>query len=1088
MIHPFHSQNRAFAWWVFMSGVWASQGFALNPDKRISQYMIQSWTTSEGLPQSTVYSGIQTQDGFIWVGTQEGLARFDGKSFEVFSRKNVSAFKNNNVNVLFEDETGVLLIGTQQGLVVRKDHQFHQVAGPNGNSENIWCIDGTLPEGLWVGTEKKGIQIFENMRLRPGPPSWELEKETIYSLRKLSPASAWIGGAKGLGLLEKGMVRWFGEEDGFIYGAVYWLELTRKGDLWLGTDEGLVSFSHSNFTLFGKEQGLVSPVVYSIYEDQNENLWVGTDTGLARFRNQVFENEVPNQERLYNPINTFWEDTEGNLWVGRSNDGVYCFSDPNFSTFAKEEGLVHDMARAILEDSEGRIIIGTDNGISVFDDNRLQTLSIPGLNPKVIVGALVADPQNGFWVGDEEGGLTHVVNSKAIRYELRNEESSRNWIRALSFDAENRLWVGSKQGIFVLQNGTFTRPDGPLALEKNSAIFTDPSGTVWVSTATRAGYYQKGALSAFRELSLPKTAEVLSFHVDGRGSVWMGTYGAGVWRFDGASVTTITRQQGLFDNTVFSILEDNGYFWMSSNRGVFKVPLESLVAVASGRATSLSSDDFGMMDGMKSSECNGATSPAAIKTKEGGFWYVTTRGVVFVNPRETGRAAPVPDVHLFDIQAGSSRFGHDEKVRFPTGPKQLSVRYTAPNFTQTEKIQFRYRLRGFMDAWQYVKDQRVAYFNHLPPGSYHFEVSATHGTQPWLQAPKSIEIQVTNPFWWITWLKSSLVALALVLAASFLIWRFRQIHQNATLVSGLVEDAKTQVMRLEGAWEIMEKEYLTTIVNAGLGDMAGKVLQNVNQGLGDIQHQILGLEEIVRGNRVERHLKSLLAGLRPLSATRPSEKLSAEVAKQSLTELQLFVGQFKMVRKDMLERVVNARDQIHTIGEMVEVQQDYAIMEAEVSRANIGSVMADALRLLGPQLRKSNLHVKRDWEDLPAVSVHVLKCFLTFCGVIRHVVEASGNPNSSTRECLIQIKRREQSKVQVIVWGPQGENLSPMPISDSKMTFLQEVHWLLGKNSEGELSLVEESNRVGYQILIHTQEKDWDTWGDLGEDASPAVS
>jgi len=1041
----------------------AIYGYALDPERNLSQYSRSQWTIQDGLPQSTVFCGLQDREGFLWVGTQEGLVRFDGVKFDVFDRNNVKSLRDHSVSALIEDRQGRLWLGTERGLYVKEGPRFRGIAEATDLADIlVWALAEDHRGRIWVGTEKHGLLVYEDEELKPAPEAWGFKGKMVYALLVTKPGELWVGGSAGLCRIQEDEARWFSQESGFDFGDVYFLAGGGDGDLWLSTNSGLAHFKDGVFELFTEEDGLVSDDIYSIYEDPSGSVWIGTAYGLCRLRDGVVDLETPGEEKRYNPINFFLEDRENNLWAGRTNDGLFCYRDGPLATFAVEEGLGHNMVRAIVEDSSGQIVIGTDQGVNFFDGETFRLMTTEDGLADNVIASLAVGPDGAVWIGGTNGTITRVLGAERRKFEIGLGGMPNNMICALTFDGQGRLWIGSETGIEILESGRMTRPDGPLATESNMVVQRDPQGTIWVSTSNRAGYYENGDPQKFRELSLPKSAEILCFHRDGKGVVWMGTYGSGLWRFDGANVAMINREQGLFDNTIFSILEDSGYLWMSSNHGIFKVPLEDLDAVANGRANDLSTVAFGTAEGMKSAECNGATWPAAIRTRDGHFWYATTRGAVRLRPGSLETQLASPKVHIMSVRAKGETYHRDSTPVFEAGPDQVAITYTAPTFNQPENVVFRYRMKGYEEDWRYVGDRRTAYYNHLPAGEYRFEVSAARRDGTWSNPAESMKLTLSRVWWQIPMLTWLIVALMLLLVI-FLTWlRLRRSRSNVAALGHLVEETEGQVNRLDRAWDHIQVEYLAAVTQAGVGEMAGKVLHTVSQGLGDIQYRILTVEELARNQNTSNRLKDLKIALAARGSSQHPETQSADLSVEP--SLKAIVEDLEERQDRMLSQVVALRDEIHAIGEMVEVQQNYAILDEKEDLQNLHALVADVLRMHVPFLQKYRISFRKVWVEFPPIKIHILKLFLTITGMIRYIAIANARNRNENKEGLIQIKRVDRNQVEIGIWAPEGEKLEPIEASDSRMNFLKELQWSYG--SDDGLKLQCENDRYGYRLRI----------------------
>ncbi len=770
----------------------------LDPHKDITHYIHRVWQTEQGLPQNSAQALCQTRDGYLWIGTEEGLVRFDGVRFTVFTTKNTPGLSANAVQALIEDREGALWIGTNGGGVSRmKDGRYTAFTVKEGLSGDFvrTLAEDRINGGMWIGTFGNGINYLKDGKITSYTTRNGLSNDFIFTVLQDHEGAIWAGTAGGgLNRLKNGAVTTFTTKNGLTNDNIRCLLEDHEGTLWIGTfGGGLNRLKDGAFTAFTVKEGLPHNLIWSLLEDREKTLWIGTfGGGISRLVDGKFTTFTAQNSLSSDLVRSLLEDREGNLWIGTVG-GLNRLKDSRFTTYATRDGLSHDVVRCIMEDrrESGNLWIGTfGGGVSRRKDGKFMSVTAKTGLSNDIVYALLQDRTNddhneALWIGTNGGGLHYLHNGKITAYTTRNGLSN-DVVFSLLQDRSGDIWVGTVGGgLNRMHDGKFTVYTTQDGLTNNNirCMLEDHEGTLWIGTMGGGLNYRKnGTFGAFTVRNGLSNDNVRSLWEDNEGTLWIGTVDGGLNRLKNGAVTAFTTKDGLFDDVVHSIVEDDfGYLWMSCNKGIYRVRKKDLDDFAEKKLKRIPCEGYGKSDGMRSAECNSG-NPAAWKDRNGNLWFATMAGAVTVNPSavESHSNSLAPSVIIEDIIADSTALNLSSSVVTAAGTEKFELYYTATSLSAPERVRFKYMLEGYDKQWVEAGTRRAAYYMNLPRGrQYRFRVIACNNDGVWNESGAAVMLYLQPYFWETWWFYTSCVVCSMSLGIGVYRVRVRQIYHRA---------------------------------------------------------------------------------------------------------------------------------------------------------------------------------------------------------------------------------------------------------------------------------------------------------------------
>jgi ligand-binding sensor domain-containing protein/signal transduction histidine kinase/DNA-binding response OmpR family regulator len=801
--------------------------FSLDPDKKITQYVQDRWQIEQGLPQNSASCITQTTDGYLWIGTEEGLVRYDGVRFEVFGKSRVEQLPDNKINALCQDRSGTLWIGGNSGgLTVLKDGKFskYTVADDKGLSQSrIWCILEDRQGRLWIGTDTRGVYSLIDGKVTSLTIEDGLSDNKVWIIYEDRVGTLWIGTeGGGLNRLKNGKLTVYGSGQGLSGNSVRSVCEDRLGSLWIGTNGGgLNRLKEGKFTVYTTKDGLSSNRISALCADRDGNLWIGSYPGFSRLKDGKISSFDPGQGIGQASIRSMYEDREGNLWVGSEMRGLFRLRDGKFTSFTTVEGLSNNEIRAVYEDRKGSIWLGTQNGITCLENGKTTVYTTKeGLSDN-FVQSICEDRDGIMWFGTPQGlNRLDPETGKITVYTVKDGLSD-NYIYVIYADRAGSLWIGAqKGGLTRLEDGKFsvyTKIHG-LGGEEIRCLYEDRAGNLWIGTdggGLNRWNQEDGTFTLYTENDGLSSNVIAALYEDREGTIWVGTYGGGLNRLKNGKILSITSKEGLFNDVVYCILEDRiGNLWMSCNKGIFRVDKHELNEFFEMKHESpfrVRSVNYDEKDGLISRECVGGTQPCAWKTRDGEFWFATIKGAVKIDPANIKINMEPPQPVIEKIMVDNNQIGkplsqpyaQQIPLQLPAGSKRVDIHYTAPSFLVPARVRFKYMLEGYDEAWRDIGTRRIAYYTKIPPGRYTFRVIACNDDGYWNRAGASVSLY-QQPFFYQTWWFFLLGAIGIVImVAGFYRFQVRRLTRRKKELEQLVARRTSQ---LEESNKELEKQ------------------------------------------------------------------------------------------------------------------------------------------------------------------------------------------------------------------------------------------------------------------------------------------
>ncbi len=800
------------------------------------RFMLQSWTTSSGIPQNSVNDIIQTKDGYIWLGTFGGLARFNGISFTVFDISNSPGLASNRILSLFEDTQGRLWIGHQDdGVSLYENGQFRSFKALKDHS--VITINEDAGGVIWLGTES-GLSSYTDNVIQDRPVEGIEQAFAVYDLYLTEHGKLYAGTKKGLLAYQNS--EWVldtGNTGGKAITAIYEDKL---GNLWVGHPHGIYRLSVDKHSVDHIQ--LAKPdFIWSVFGNHEGQVFISTGNGLQSIRpgslettwNEIFPETFPRKVS----IRSLFCDRENNLWLGTNSHGLIRFSKRIVSKHVIDENQPERSVLPVTTDGQGGLWIGYScQGLKHFKDGEMITEEITDRGRIKCVRSLLYDTKGLLWIGHDHK-ISRTPDGRNIREFWANE--TKGWVNVIFEDRNGLIWLGLEDGLLSLKDSAGIRYTVDEGLVDNDVrtILQSKNDGLWIGTGEGLSYFDGSQFTNYTPADGLPPGMVRALHEDEEGVLWIGTYGGGLARLKDGWLTKYTTENGLFDNVVSRILEDkHSNLWMLGNMGLYFVNRSVLNDFADGVTESVYCVSFGPDDGM--SEGFGGSQPAGWQTADGKMYFPTINGLAEVD---------VPGLHMIDLPTpidiekvvvAQQTIAPKQEILLKSGNRDLEIHYIGLNFTAPEKVKYQYKLEGYDDRWIDAGNRRTAYFTNLDPGSYRFHVKAMNHHGFWSDHEASCQVTVL-PYWWQTWwFRSAMIltvgGLVIIIIQARLYWLNKRQAALRELVEKRTRELYEAKETSEKAYEELkekEQQLIHSEKMASLGLLTAGIAHEINNSI-----------------------------------------------------------------------------------------------------------------------------------------------------------------------------------------------------------------------------------------------------------------
>ena len=749
------------------------RAYGLDPAKNLAQFNCQSWTRQTGLPANGINAITQTKDGYLWLGTQNGLVRFDGNEFKLFLLPSLPQFRRQSIATLARSGDG----------------------------------------GLWFGINNSSFGHFdgEDRFTTIDAAPWVTPIMNVLSVRELRDGSLWVAADSGAARFTDRSTNANVIADQI--GSVTVVCEGSQGRVWLGTSErGLYYWEQGRLMPF-PDASLQSASIRAVAEDVSGQLWVGTSAGLRCYDAKFQPKEIP---AFYTEVKALLADPRGPVWIGTSGGGLGCFKNGQLMFLRKKDGLVNDSVTAVFADQEGSLWVGTREGLSLLTDVKLPIFGVAEGLPEGLVHGVAAAKDGGLWAGTSTGlskltrtGVTNYSSETGLGniYLKRVFESRSGDVYVITGDkkieilSEGRVvgrhangnwptaFTEDSQGVIAAFGGELFRinrdqmipyrfkQDPPPPFYWIRDLCVTRKGDLLVASVNGVYRIKDGEVEQWVAGNGLSDSSAHCMIEDADGAIWVGLT-TGISRIKQGRISNITRTNGLLENYIFALaLDERDWLWVNSSSGIYRVPRRSLNAFADGLTNHVECVAHDGLDSVKTTETTEVEYSIA-KTADGRIWLPSPQGVILIDPQNLATNLVAPPVRIQQARINGVTMSARRPVAVQPGKGEVEISYVALSFLTPQKIRFRYRLEGYDTDWVNAKGRQSAFYTNLKPGRYRFLIQACNADGIWNERGDSFEFELPPHYYQTAWFKVLLGLAGLTVLLGIYLWRFRHLQKK----------------------------------------------------------------------------------------------------------------------------------------------------------------------------------------------------------------------------------------------------------------------------------------------------------------------
>ncbi len=943
-----------------------------------NQLNVVRWKENSGLP-SMVYTMVQDYEGYVWMGSESGIYRFDGISTTLFNRHTASELTEDDCSALYIARDSSLYCGLYNGLLARYRNGRFEIIGSKKDFHNstIKAITEDKDGGLWIATDGAGLICYRNKQFKRYGTGEGLLSQGIGCLAAGNGNEIWAGAMSGLYLIKDGKVHSYGKNDGLVWNDVSSLHYDKTGKLWIGTNQGkIITFSSGKFEQFNQPKQSEGSPINAFHQDSEGKIWVlSRDLGPLVYdpSNSTFIRIV--SDPLLNSSNctSVITDREGDVIIGTQGASIFRLRNNLVKTYTTSDGLKDNSVMAIFKDHSGDIWVSSESGkIVCYRNGKFTDMSSRfNTQDKPVFSIAGGGPDNIIWAATY--GFLAGSGGKANKPFKAGQLLPNTQFRSVIESGDHSLWIGTDAGIIVVKDGsirTIRKTDG-LTDDKVLCFYEGPSGSMWAGT-------QEGGINIIRNGKIQSITRkdglsdnmILCFYRDASGSMWVGTAHDGLNRIDGK--TGKINQLGQFLNypqAITHIVEDQGgKLWMGSSNGIIAVKRTDIEACIKGELTTLNIISLGEAEGIKAGSCTGAIFPAGCETSDHKIWFPTMLGIVEVDPQTIELPSYAPLAILQDLSINNESLGISNSYVIPAGAIEMEIKYTAPSFILPEDLNFRYKLEGYDQTWIEAKTRRSAFYNKLPPGDYIFQLQVMNHQGQWGDQTQLIEIHLKPYFYQTTWFLLLCILLVIGIFYFFMKYRIRQVREKELEHLVFIRTEEIRKLNEELEEKVIDRTAQLGATNAELEAFSYSVSHDLKAPVRRIEGLIAALNEDY-GEKLDVTAQDFLAKISESVATMSQLidellKLS-RIARQEIerTDVNLSSMAEKILEK---HKTANPERKIS-----FSIQQDFVVdCDARLIQIALQNLLDNAWKYSSHQMNAMITFGKVDKDGKNSIFIH----------------------------------------------------------------------------------------------------------------------
>ncbi|HEY0990258.1 MAG TPA: two-component regulator propeller domain-containing protein [Kofleriaceae bacterium] len=979
----------------------SQRAHALDSHRGITQYPQTRYEAHDGLAHNLVNCLAQTPDGYLWAGSEEGLTRYDGATFTTYDHRKTEGIPANTFSALAVDPAGVLWAGTRDhGIVRLVDGEFHAVLWePGAQSAQIRALAFDRDGDLWVGLRDRGLvrlrggALIAALGSRDGLPSDEVR--TILPARD---GSMWLGTFRGLARWRNGRIERGPAALESI--AIDEIAFDRRGDLWAATANGVAHLHDDRVEWIGEDR-LPTARVRQILFDRDGNLWIGTGKGVARM---TPDGRIDRLARPIAMVLELFEDSEGNVWIG-TEGGLDRLRDGDIVPLGAAQGATDSVVFTVREDAAGAMWIGSDEGVYRLPPGQGTATKIAD-GHGTIYGNF-EDSHGAQWFGSRDGSVGRWRDGQFTWLGLRP------WERVRGFsETKDGMYIATDNGLFRMHGDRLEDADSIVGGVAISAITPDATGALWLATESGVMQWVAGALVPIPPGGPPSNTSATTIQFDPDGTMWVTTEGAGLWRLRNGHWFGYTSKDGMFDDLVWRVLDDGrGNFWMSSNRGIWKVARQQLEERAAGLRQRIEYMLYGEADGMPDRECDGSMDPAGWRSRDGRLWFPTVKGVAVIDPAHLHRTRPA-DAMIDSLRVDGQPHAVGRSLTLAPGSSRLEIAYTAPALRYPERLRFRYQLEGFDSGWNEAGAQRAAQYTNLAPGDYRFIVEA--GRDGAWGRGAAMAFTLTPHFYQTRGFLVLAITMIVLAIAGVPLLRSRQRRARARELAERIRDAVRELAEREQRLRDTQAQLVEASRQAGRSDVATAVLHNVGNVLNSVNVSVIRINDVVGKLKTTNLSKiaALITDHRDDLGRFFRDDHRGQKLPEYFTQLQEVLERDKTTALGELQSLIRNLDHIKVI---VRAQQSHVKPGVGLETFEVQQLLDDALKLSAASGNPGSIEIVRQVEALPPVRLDRHKALQILVNLLTNARDAVMAKDSGARRIVVRARRGSPGNLEIAV-------------------------------------------------------------------------